>query len=172
MKTISQLLKGKLPQSLTTTRFLTIQLDVDVYPKMIEEIFDVKQQPEFAYWNKDGWFCLDCVKSLVKENLHLWLLHRRTLGMLVCSSRSSIAYFDASWGAGFGRLLVSSPFFSLCVALFLVRSYLRYGYDCRTQVHNDNHAKKLNVSSFLLFISQVPERYLKHWCDPTRSTST
>jgi hypothetical protein len=79
--TMLQLLKGKLHQSPVTTNYLTIQLAGDVYPKMMDEMFYVKQQPEFAYWTKDDWFCIDCLKSLVKENLHLWLLHRRKLGM-------------------------------------------------------------------------------------------
>ena len=94
MKTVSQLLKGKLHQSPVTTRFLALQLDADVYPKMMEQIFGVMQQPEFAYWKKDDWFCLDCLKSLVKENLHLWLLHRRTLGKVAyCSFSVSLVYF-------------------------------------------------------------------------------
>ena len=88
----SGLLKDVLKISAITIDYLESQLEVATYPMIIGEIFDVSHsqmdlvdtegQPEFhVKRTKEHWFCMDCLKAIVEENLHLWLLQKRRSGV-------------------------------------------------------------------------------------------
>ncbi|PBK97364.1 hypothetical protein ARMGADRAFT_1009399 [Armillaria gallica] len=77
---IRQYLKGLLPQSITESAFLRVQLEPinqpSLYTDMVAELFDVKR-PEFDDWDKEDLLCTSCLTIFVGEHLHLWLLERK-----------------------------------------------------------------------------------------------
>ncbi|KAG7094690.1 hypothetical protein E1B28_005509 [Marasmius oreades] len=56
----------------------TIPSNGTLYEYVIQAILGSNyKQPEFADLKPDDWLCMDCVKKVLEENLHLWLLDKR-----------------------------------------------------------------------------------------------
>ena len=54
----------------------------------------------------------------------------------------------------------------------LTSSMNRYGWNCRTQIHRVEHAKKLNVCFVLQFNCQVLTLHHQHLCEPSERDDT
>ncbi|KZT06333.1 uncharacterized protein LAESUDRAFT_812919 [Laetiporus sulphureus 93-53] len=88
------------------------------YNQVMEGLFDTVVPGEGDapdVWSKDGWYCLECVRTLFKERL-MWYWRAK-------KEEAGIPILEDCW----------------------------YGYNCRTQSHKEQHAKRLN-----------------HLCVPTR----
>ncbi|KAJ8081549.1 hypothetical protein PM082_007394 [Marasmius tenuissimus] len=52
--------------------------DQNIYEYIVQDILDDDyKQPEFGDWKKEDWLCTSCLRKLLGENLHLWLLNKR-----------------------------------------------------------------------------------------------
>ncbi|KAF9262322.1 hypothetical protein L218DRAFT_867915, partial [Marasmius fiardii PR-910] len=100
-----------------------------LYEYVIQDILgsDYKQ-PEFEDWRSDDWLCADCVKKLLDENLHLWLLNKRIQAGDNVPSKDCWCVYSVCFKFRRG-----------------IYRFQRYGWDCRTQTHKQEHAAKLNV---------------------------
>ncbi|KAK1229845.1 hypothetical protein PQX77_007084 [Marasmius sp. AFHP31] len=55
--------------------------DQNIHEYIVQDILDDDyKQPEFEDWKKEDWLCISCLKKLLSENLHLWLLNKRIQG--------------------------------------------------------------------------------------------
>ncbi len=117
--TITELLIGKLCVNDHVREQLLARCDKIPPPerrvflaKILEESFALRTAGYTTKWTSvDDLLCEECLKDLISEHLHVWLL----------------ANLRAAGEQGIDK-------------------NCWYGYGCRTQVHNDDHAEKLNVS--------------------------
>lgn len=70
---------GEKQQFLLSTNwgvFIGSQFD---YTKMMDEIMDIHDDQEHI-WQKDKWYCFQCVEQLMKERLWRWWRERKEQG--------------------------------------------------------------------------------------------
>ncbi|KAI0343963.1 hypothetical protein BDW22DRAFT_1109899 [Trametopsis cervina] len=156
-------LPGNLARNMNETRAIslyihqnwTTKLDWQVIP---EEILSTVVVGEQELWDKDKWYCADCLTALLRPRFRRWWQSKRQERM----------YFKRETGTTFvASLLLFLPYLEGT----LQTEDCWYGYNCRTQLHSSQHASRLNVgfqsvsSSRLALLILILEQHL---CEPVR----
>ncbi|KAJ8081066.1 hypothetical protein PM082_017907 [Marasmius tenuissimus] len=130
------LLKGGLSRNLTEVRYVgslieKIPKNESAFEHIIQDVLgsDYKT-PEYEDWKADDWLCTRCLTKFLKANLHLWLLDKKIQGEP--SAASDTSFLIVTRGGTAGDELPDDCW---------------YGWNCSTQIHNFEHARKLNVSA-------------------------
>ena len=122
--------------------------------KRNQVVDDLNAEAADEHWGPNAWFCYPCVAYVTSSMLfEWWALERRSSVQrhdgiyqsnleVLCNSLFSYRYHRIKT-----RLLVSQILLLIFVTFVIL---FRYGYECRTQTHNNSHADRLNVGSFTL----------------------
>lgn len=134
-----RLLKGELSKNRLEKPYFerlirSIPEEGSAYEYVVQDLLDSDYKtPEYEDWSSDDWLCTECLTKFLKDNLHLWLLDKKIQGEPLIVRPKTVA---SSHGLD-------------CSAGEDIPADCWYGWNCRTQTHNMEHAKKLNV--ILLF---------------------
>lgn len=140
--------------------------DNDAIGAWISSIFTVpKAGPEWDGWERDKSYCQPCLCKFLEEHVWRWFLQERINGVLVV-----LSFFIYFWeivplslmGRDVqvaGRLLKTAGMVFFFLALILqgrlMQPTRRYGYNCKTMVHQRAHAEGKNVCCVYSTISCV-----------------
>ena len=114
---------------------------------IFSEMFDGQNDPGND-WRRTDWLCYPCVLTFLSLRTYSWFIRELIKGMqnepcsqdqILTSLRRQMT-INSKRTAGTCYCDISFPNIGLTSGLFL-----RYGWNCRTQTHKPDHAKKLNV---------------------------
>jgi hypothetical protein len=126
--------------------YFDLELESAKHPAILHSIFDgAKTRGET--WTRQDWLCVNCINSFLdRHKMNWWLDHKRS-----CQSpllQQSFTYpFLLIVALVVGHTIPEDCWYVICWLWFFSMSLMRdrWGYNCRTQVHNFEHAGKLNV---------------------------
>ena len=79
----SSSLKGILPTIYSIVYEIQDLANRYTQAEIITQIFDRNEHvlPKYAGWNKEDWYCIDCLKVFVVDHLHIWIRETRRAGI-------------------------------------------------------------------------------------------